>query len=534
MKRLGMLLMACAIVLGMSQCKKEETPSVNNEKIHITFTASCGQDGAKTDFYPGSGFSWPSGVMEYVNVGGSSSGYLGQLSGDGTADNNHAKTRAFSGEITAPQNGETLYFFYLGKGDHAGATSINFADQTGNLTDVTNKHIAIGHCTYHEGDDSFGATLNMVMSIACFNTSAFVDGSNNPETVYLSGDDIYSSAAIDYRTGEITGITKNYICTGKASEACYVALIPDNDATNNLGSTQINFVSKSHAGSIYFDGIIAPREFYAHTVGEPGLEVEITSPGSGSDPGYEPHVFSVSSTKRVQFSKGNLQYNNGTWSFAENQYTYLGSWSNNGAIDWFGWGTWTGSNNPYNLSQTLADYTFNASDFQGSISGYTDYTWYTLSKDEWMYLLNTGVSFNQSYRSVTVNNEKKVPCGHAVVMGVKGIVILPDDWDGSVDLNFTYGKSNWANVYTEETTVKWSDMENAGVVFLPAAGNRKKDGSPQGIGTIGSYWSSTVKTANSAAFYLNFSVGTSSYVLNAGANSANYFGNSVRLVREVE
>ena len=79
-------------------------------------------------------------------------------------------------------------------------------------------------------------------------------------------------------------------------------------------------------------------------------------------------VFSVSDTKQVQFSQGNLQYqaSTNTWRFAENQWDYVGtqipdqyghaggtvigsdnsniSQTYSGWIDLFGWGT-SGWNN---------------------------------------------------------------------------------------------------------------------------------------------------------------------------------------------
>lgn len=563
MKRLGMLLMACAFVLGMSQCKKEETPSVNNEKIHITFSASCGQDGAKTDFYPGSGFSWPtSGVMEYVNVGGSLSGYLGQLSSNGQNEFDTDTERNFSGSITTPQDGETLYFFYLGKGDHAGATSINFADQTGILTDVTNKHIAIGSCTYYEGDDSFGATLLMSMAIACFNTEDFVDDFGLPETVYLYGDDIYSSAAIDYRTGKITGITKNYICTGKASEECYVALIPDDDDDPYQESTQINFVSKSHSGSIYFDGIIAPRWFYAHQGGELGLEVEIDPYESG----FESYTFSVSATQKVQFSKGNLQYqpSTGTWRFAEHQYdmgfaiasegvvyqiydededettnltaeeyyAYDGDDCNSlniavsshytststAYIDMFGWGAWEEGNVPYNTSST-----YNCTNnFHVDIDGSND--WRILSNEEWTYLLSRRDGPDKKW-------------GIAKVNGVRGIVLLPDLWALPSGLTFKTGYLYGDNVdsetqweYNTYNTEQWTLMEENGAMFLPAAGWRSGTNIHVAAcwGAEGHYWTSDQSSLlNTSAINFYFQadgVTTSSMRKNRGA--------SVRLVRD--
>lgn len=57
--------------------------------------------------------------------------------------------------------------------------------------------------------------------------------------------------------------------------------------------------------------------------------------------------FSVSATKKVHFSQGNLQYqaSTKTWRFAEHQYDYIGSANSQisssytGWIDLFGYGT---------------------------------------------------------------------------------------------------------------------------------------------------------------------------------------------------
>lgn len=58
-------------------------------------------------------------------------------------------------------------------------------------------------------------------------------------------------------------------------------------------------------------------------------------------------LFSVSATKKVYFSKGNLQYqaSTNTWRFATNQWDRIGSGNSSisssysGWIDLFGWGT---------------------------------------------------------------------------------------------------------------------------------------------------------------------------------------------------
>ena len=230
--------------------------------------------------------------------------------------------------------------------------------------------------------------------------------------------------------------------------------------------------------------------------------------------GAIPGQFTVSSTgTKVYFSKGNLQakissYSSNAataseWKFADNQYNCIGNAAGNTSFDtgsWVDLFSWVG-NSADDDTYGLITFTSNSQANHGNVSGEslkTDWGtaaapsigsgWRTLTKDEWVYLIN--VDNSGSYRQVTVGSDKKAPYGHASVNGVNGLVLLPDGWDGSVHSGFTYGKSSWSNVYTESSTPKWSEMESAGCVFLPAAGYRL--GTDVGyVGDYGHYWSST-------------------------------------------
>ena len=129
--------------------------------------------------------------------------------------------------------------------------------------------------------------------------------------------------------------------------------------------------------------------------------------------GVLPGLFSVSATRQVRFSQGNLQYqaSTNTWRFAEHQYDYVGttqtadrygnyggnvSGSDNrsisstysGWIDLFGWGT---GSNPTLSSPSFEDYgTFMDWGCNAIINGgNTVNQWRTLTIAEWNYLLNT-------------------------------------------------------------------------------------------------------------------------------------------------
>ena len=208
-------------------------------------------------------------------------------------------------------------------------------------------------------------------------------------------------------------------------------------------------------------------------------------------------VFSVSSTKKVYFSKGNLRYASSKWSFFDNQYDYYESHSDD-AWDKFGWST-SATTYGKNTSASSSDYSGDFVDWGATMGT----GWFTLSKDEWTYLFNT--------RTVNggTGNGKSYTRGQSV-NGKLGLVIYPDNYTGAV-----YSGSDWAT------------FESAGCVFLPAAGIRSGS-SVYSQGTDGYYWSASPYDTGSA-----YSV----YFRSGNLSPASYDGRSnacsVRLVREV-
>ncbi len=265
-------------------------------------------------------------------------------------------------------------------------------------------------------------------------------------------------------------------------------------------------------------------------------------------------VFSVSDTKKVMFSKGNLQYqgSTNTWRFAENQYTMIGcsggniapSATQSGWIDLFGWGT-SGYKNKYPYMVSKNDYDYRAKEDGRTHDSYcilndiagTQYDWgvhnaitnggnkvniwRTLSYAEWEYLI--------SKRS-NASNKKAL----ANVNGVNGCVLLPDKWTLPSGCSFNPGVENGfsTNKYTVE---QWKLMENAGAVFLPAAGCRLGT-STNVAGQYGFYWSTT--DTEESAHYFSFTDGTNdntkARIAVGKRQSYRYRGKAVRLVKDVE
>ena len=208
-------------------------------------------------------------------------------------------------------------------------------------------------------------------------------------------------------------------------------------------------------------------------------------------------VFSVSSTKKVYFSKGNLRYASGAWSFFDNQYDYYDSYSAD-AWDKFGWST-SAPRYGMNTSTDNSDYSGDFVDWGATMGT----GWFTLSSDEWTYLFNT--------RTVNggTGDGKSFTLGQSV-NGKLGVVIYPDNYTGEV-----YSGSDWAT------------FESAGCVFLPAAGSRAGS-SVNYPGSRGYYWSAS-PIGTDEAYRVYFASGS----LNPANSSICRGGCSVRLVREV-
>ena len=240
--------------------------------------------------------------------------------------------------------------------------------------------------------------------------------------------------------------------------------------------------------------------------------------------GVLPGLFSVSATRQVRFSQGNLQYqaSTNTWRFAEHQYDYVGSDNRSisstysGWIDLFGWGT---GSNPTLSSSYPEDYgTFVDWGSNAIINGgNTTNLWRTLTSAEWEYLLNTRSGASSKLGSGNIN-------------GVGGLIILPDSWTLPSECSFASGFAiinpyhypDWK--HNSYTLAQWAQMEAAGAVFLPAAG-RRKGTDFDNVGFHGYYWSSTPYSKNDA-YHMYFS----SYNLIASINCSRSYGYPIRPV----
>jgi hypothetical protein len=171
--------------------------------------------------------------------------------------------------------------------------------------------------------------------------------------------------------------------------------------------------------------------------------------------------FSVSPTRQVNFMSGNVVCENSVWWFESEQ------WKEGSKF------YWSGNLNPYGLSECSDSYWTGGGEriIPTAAGGYSEYVpsstgysfvdwgenfgdgWYTMSRQEWWYLLYGRDNAENLFSYATVN-------------GVKGLVLLPDDFVNPgvpfYPLESDYSELVYSQYY-------WGKLELAGAVFLPEA-----------------------------------------------------------------
>lgn len=536
MKKLTFVMMALAMALTLSQCKKEEQKPDNNDGdriVPITLDVSKqmkADNGSRINVDPNTGdVAFEQNDVVYVGSGGK---YVGKLTCRGTT---------FKGNLTNPAMNEPLYFYFLGNRTPedeltpatSSSCSVNIIDQT----DIANMAVIsfgiseedfTGEGTYHSFFQNKGALV--MFNVETYSTEATcIEGMNNHVTINFSDNSFTFDKINDGAIKLSAGSGERWaILLPQNAVPAVVVYSEDGEYTGTCGA-----VPAITANDYLFEGI----------------EVDVTV--LAVPEGAIPAIFTVGANRRVHFSQGNLQYQatTDTWRFAEHQGDKIGndnsniSWYYDGWIDLFSWGTsgWNNGNlyyHPYDHSYSV-DYNI------GYGYGPTDDTNYeynlsgTYAEADWGVHNAISNGGNQAglWRTLQVGewdclfNTRETPSGirfaKANVYGYgNGVVILPDNWDPSV---YALYDTNDANAeYTSNVIGEygWSQMEANGAVFLPAAGNRSGL-TIDNLGSKGFYWS-TSHHGTGNAFYTQIEASNMS-VLNAAYR---YKGYSVRLVHD--
>lgn len=261
---------------------------------------------------------------------------------------------------------------------------------------------------------------------------------------------------------------------------------------------------------------------------------------------------------KVNFSRGNLQatYDGADWSwtFAENQWDYLGEGGANllivengvlsapGTVDYFHWSVEDSYFGIYPVMKGNDFSNYELGEFRdwGEALGFG---WRTLSESEWDYLLNGRVSGS------TVNSVSNARYTRGVIntdgTSVNGLILIPDGvtieaseataW-GLINTFTPFSSAGWN---TKCTTEQWAALAAKGCVFLPTAGYRgyytgnEKYWYVSLMNEAGYYWTSTKTTDYNAYALSNRYDGNTQYKILPDNDISRTTGNSVRLVKPV-
>ncbi|MBQ0077199.1 MAG: hypothetical protein KBS55_00990 [Bacteroidales bacterium] len=176
----------------------------------------------------------------------------------------------------------------------------------------------------------------------------------------------------------------------------------------------------------------------------PVIEFETTSVPLGAVAG----LFSVSDTKQIFFSQGNLIQNNTSEMtygyFSTNQYDVLGE--DNLVIIQSGSKAFHGIAEKHDMFYPQK--TYNGSQLINV--GNDAEKWRFATPEEWNYLLTKRKNASVFHNIVTINN-------------IDGLLLLPDDWV----------RPNYIKSFTEGEIIDldtWRIMQNCGAVFIPCCG----------------------------------------------------------------
>ena len=283
-----------------------------------------------------------------------------------------------------------------------------------------------------------------------------------------------------------------------------------------------------------------------------GFREEPQPPRPTSPEGTINGLFTINEAgDQVYFSKGNLQYKPSinTWRFAENQFDFIGGDNANlisaekccNWLDLFAWGAsgrdhgaicyqpWCIRDvcedeiwlyNAYGVDtlnlydrDSQADWGYNAI----SNGGNKENVWRTLTIEEWKYILD---------KRTTATS---IRFAKAIVEGVRGLLLLPDDWDSTYCHLRHFNDDDVDYSSNSLTEPFWTEKAEAqGAVFLPAAGIRDF-GYVGLVGKYGLYWSSSCLNPKGAlGIYFSNSFFYHSFTTDKCS------GRSVRLVRDKE
>lgn len=551
------LLLAFALILGLTQCKKrvETVVSDPNNMIHIALNVG---NNSRHEIIPNEDGYVPVRylVNDVVYVGNGTS-YIGTLTCTvaSDADGNNA---SFEGDIIAPNIDDVLHFYFVG--GLTPSTTLEAGTTTDFTVDISNQSSNLPVLSYTT------ATYNGSNSISCnlHNKCALVEFVLDTKTGFpVKACNMLSEAKIDFAnpgitpTGVVDAITlyplsSDYTIKYKKK---WAILLPG-DARNSVARITTDSSTGEQYSYYDYDGVPNLSDC-DYIYGDNAIAIHNNATPTTKN------LFVVSDNGNVvQFAPGNLQYqaSTQTWRFAEHPWDYVGNASNGtvyvdnvkcnnalvasdyaGWIDLFGWGctgfadsyygstyyqpynneyaTTEGENSKYGPAGVHSLTLQNKSDWgYVDIANSTEEGWRTLTYKEW----NSIKKYHQSTNVRTYQGQISYDYQGTTHL-INGLIILPDKvWDGGP---FTpVGPSPNAWNYYQFTAQDWMNNYAAhGAVFLPNTYQRQGTT----LKASGIYWIAST-TLNWKADYLSISATNKLSVNNACIRS---LGCMVRLAR---
>jgi ABC-type sugar transport system, permease component len=548
-RKASTLLVALAVMLGFTQCGKQNLDSVltYGENVNIILNAGGGH-GGKHIIEPGSIYvpiTYEAGDVLYVSNGGKYAGKLICSATDGP----------FTGTINVTDPDDDLYFYFVG-----GLKTEDLENDTRSFTvDICNQKdqlpvLSMGQAVYVPGETEYNCKLCNKCALVEFD---FTESTNKIAKI----SNMLCEAKIDFTNNTITPTEKLDAVTlysVSGTEKWAILLLSDVER-KSMGMVYNRTEYYSYTGPEveigiydYYDGVSVPALSCNNNFlyGDNAISVDNSANNKNN------RVFVVSANgNAVRFAPGNLMYrkSTGEWSFMEHQYDVVETtsvevgedYALQDVVDHFGWGC-TGFQDsqygilqnyymPYSTNHTNSNAYYgptgshglsvmNKSDWgavanDANLGGHDD--WRLLTKDECDYLLKYRLNALGKSASAQIYKPNIDPYYQ------NGMMFFPEDWinDGTINTNVTA----WNNNKFDDFTALATFLESNGAIYLPAAGYHEVTSGKMKVKSINSggyYWLSTYYSNVAACcWYIS---GSSGIDVKFKARSLGY---SVRLAR---